>query len=159
LYEGRVAVVLDPAESTVRRDHVSGAGRGAADNVACCVLAASVAHLDGGTVTNYRCAIGIHSNEIALHNVVVAAHKDQCRICVNGIRETESLDSGTGTVAKQSALRGRTKLDHSIASGITDDLDLDLCVIANRERIRTCARLRVTIDDHRLTESETEALR
>jgi len=157
LHEGRVAVVLDPAESTVRCDHISGARRGAADNVACCVLAASVAHLDRRTVAHDRCAICIHADEIACHKIVIAAHEEEWVARVT--REAESLDSGTGTIAKQSALRGRTKLDHSIASGITDDLDLDLCVIANRERIRTCARLRVTIDDHRLTESETEALR
>jgi hypothetical protein len=159
LYQGRVAVVLDPAESTVRRDHISGTGRGAADNVACCVLAASVAHLDGGTVTNYRCAIGIHADEIACHKIIVAAHEDQCLVYVSDAREAESLDSGTGTIARQSAFRGRTKLDHPIASGVADDLDADVRVIADRECVRACARLGVAIDDHRLAESETEAIR
>jgi hypothetical protein len=157
LYEGRVAVVLDPAESTVRCDHISGAGRGAADNVACCVLAASVAHLDRRTVAHDRCAICIHADEITSHNIVIAAHEEEWVARV--AREAESLDSGTGTIASQPALRGRTESNHRIVSRITDDLHQNDGVIADRECVRACAGLGVAIDDHRLTESETEALR
>src|SRR5262249_59651874 len=102
-------------------------------------------------------AICIHADEIACHNIVVAAHEEEWIARV--AREAESHDSGTGTIARQPALRGRTKLDHPIASGVADDLDADIRVIADRECVRACAGLGVAIDDHRLTESETEALR
>lgn len=70
-------------------------------------------------------------------------------------REAESLDSGTGTILarRESASRGRTKLYHAVAkTGIADDLDQDDGVIADRERVRACARLRIAVNDHRLVD-------
>jgi hypothetical protein len=52
-----------------------------------------------------------------------------------------------------------TKVHHRIAAWVTDDLDTDIRVIANRERVRACARLGITIDDHRLIEAVTEVTR
>src|SRR6202043_4244582 len=80
-------------------------------------------------------------------------------MCVIEIREAESPDRGTGTIARKSARRGRTKLNHAIARGITDDLDLNAGVIADGERVRACPRLRIAIDDHRLIKSRTEVTR
>ena len=52
-----------------------------------------------------------------------------------------------------------TKIDHWIAVGVTDDLDLDVRVISNRERVGAGAGLRVAVDDHRLIEADTEVAR
>jgi hypothetical protein len=156
LHQRRVTAVQDQSESTIGRDYVACAGRGATDDAAGCERAA-VPHLNGRAVTHHRFAISIHANEIARHNIVVAAQKDQCLVCVSDAREAESLDSGTGTIAGESAYCGRTQLYHAIASGIANDLDQNDSVIADGKRVRACARLRVAIDDHRLTESETEA--
>ena len=158
LHHCAVAIVQDQGVPAVASDHVAHRRQGAADGGAACKIA-PVAHLDRSTVTNHRCAVGIRAKEIACHNVVVAADEDQCLVCVSDAREAESLDSGTGTIAAESAYRGRTKLDHSIASGITDDLDLDLRVVADSERVRACARLGVAIDDHRLIECHAEVTR
>jgi hypothetical protein len=155
LHHRVVAVVQDEGESTVTSDHVAGAGRRATDNASAC---ASVSvHLDGGTITNHRHSIGIHAKKIPGHNIVVAAHEDEWVVRIAS--EAEPLDSGTGTVARQSASRARAKSYHLITGSVADNLDPNNSVITDRKRVRACARLRVTIDNHRLTESETEAVR
>src|SRR5262249_13496142 len=99
------------------------------------------------------------TEEIACYKIIVAAHEDQRLMCVIGTRKTEAPDRRTGTIARQSTRCGGTKLYHAIASEIAEDFDQDDGVIAGRERVRAGARLGVPIDDHRLTESETEASR
>jgi hypothetical protein len=116
-----------------------------------------LAHIDGVTVTKDRCAIGIHAKKISGHKIIVATEENQWAVVT--APEAEALDSGPGTIARQSASCGRTKLNYSIASGVTDDLDLDLRVVSNRERVGAGAGLCVAIDDHRLIESETKATR
>src|SRR4029077_17086522 len=99
----------------------------------------------------------VHADEITCHNIVVTAHEHQWVVRIAG--ETETLDGGTGTIPRQSTSRARTESNHLIVTRITDDLDQNDGVIANRERVRTCTRLRIAIDDHRLAESETKATR
>jgi hypothetical protein len=94
LHQRVVAVVLDPAESTVAGDHVSGARRCAADHCAGRKQDRAVNN-NGGTVTNYCCAIRIHAKKISGHKIVVAGHGDQCLVCINDAGEAESLDRGT----------------------------------------------------------------
>jgi hypothetical protein len=158
LHQRVVAIDKDQGEPTVAYDYVALRGRGAADNGAGCVGAAGP-HLHGRAATHHGRTIGIHTEEIACYKIIVAAHEDQRLTCVIGTREAESPDRRTGTIARQSASCGRTKLYHAIVSGIAEDLDQDDGVISGRERVRASARLGVAIDDHRLTESETEARR
>jgi hypothetical protein len=116
-------------------------------------------HLDGVTVTHNGCAIDIHTDKIPGHDIIVAPDEDQYLMCVKAAYEAEPPDRGTGTIASESASCGRTKPDHLIACGVTDHFDLDLCVIAGREHVRTCAWLRVAVDNHRLTEPKAKVAR
>jgi hypothetical protein len=138
LHQRRVTAVQDQSESTIGRDHVACAGRRATDNGAGCERAA-VPHLNGRTVTHHGSSVSIHANEIACHNIVVATHEDQCRVCVSDARQAESPNRGTGTIAGESAYSRRTKLYYAIASGIANDLDQNDSVIADGKRVRACA--------------------
>ena len=155
LHKGAVAVVLNAAEATVGRDDVARAGQRTTDNGSAC---ASVSvHHEGGTITHDCCTIGIYADKIACYDIVVATDGDEDVARIS--REAESLDRGTGTIAGQSASQTRAKADHLITSRVTNDLDLDLCVIANCERVRVCPRLRVAINDHWLAEPKTKITR
>lgn len=155
LHQRVVAVVQYQGESTVACNHVARRRRCAADNAPAC---ASVSvDLNGGAVTNDRCAICIHAKKIPGHNIVVTAHEYE--LVVRVACKAESFDSGTGTIARQSASRARTKADHLIAGSVADNLDPNNSAITDRERVRACARLGVAVDHNRLTESETEVAR
>jgi hypothetical protein len=119
LYHCVAPVIQNQGETPVTRDHVAGAMRCTSDNASGC--GSVTAHLDRSTVTHDRSPVGIHPDEIAGEDVIVAANEHQGIVRISG--EAESADRGTGTIARQSTSGRRTKLDDAIAGRVPDNLD------------------------------------
>ena len=114
-------------------------------------------HLHGRAVTHHGYTISIHTKEIAGHKIIVAANEEKCvRSIASVAREAESLYRGTGTIASRSASRGRTSRITASLVGSPMILIRMWALSPIVDRVCACARLRVAIDDHRLSEPRTE---